>query len=162
MSVQQDACKYQNILPIPHFTMWHASKLLFDVDNNMSYDLNSSTTCRRSCLIDLAHGRHLILDSLTKRGQKALKVAFLQNCPMFPSPNRSNLMFHGFPFLNYFESVILHRSTPVAIVSDLIWFGEEVVVVDLWPLERGLILTWRATQTQNHARAISFPLKLHI
>ena len=32
----------------------------------MSYGLNSSTTSRRSCLIDLAHGRHLILDSLTK------------------------------------------------------------------------------------------------
>ena len=51
MSVLQDACKYQNILPIPHFTMWHASKLLFDVDNNMSYGLNSSITSRRSCLM---------------------------------------------------------------------------------------------------------------
>ena len=167
VNVQQDACKHQNILPIPHFTIWHAFKLLFDVDNNMCYDLNSSKTSRRSCLIDLAHGRHLILDSPTK-SLTYMKVEQWTKSPQTGLPPKlphvskskqiqSHVSWFSVPELFWECYTSSTPSTPIAILSDLIWFGEEVVVVDLWPLERGLILTWRATQTQNHARAISFP-----
>ena len=161
-----------NIKTYYQYHISHAFKLLFDVDNDMFYDLNSSTTSRRSRLIDLAHGRHLILDSLTK-SLTYMKVEQWTKSPQSGLPPKlphvskskqiqSHVSWFSVPELFWECYTSSMPSTPVAILSDLIWFGEEVVVVDLWPLERGLILTWRATQTQNHARAISFPLKLHI